>query len=206
MTHKILHIDSSPMGDKSVSKKLTANIISALKEKFPESTVISHDFGTTPLPHVSPEVLVAFFTPADQQSPAQAAAIKVSDELTEELLNADIIVIGAPMWNLNIPSALKAWIDHIVRAGKTFQYTAEGAKGLVSADKKVIIASSRGGMYTEGPAVGYDFQEPYLKTLFGFLGIHNVSVVRAEGVSMGEAALEKALSSVPVQIQAALAS
>lgn len=191
-TH-ILHIDSSPMESRSVSKKLSHQIVTELKRKFSDHQVTYHDYGASPLPHLSPTVLSAFFTPAPDQSVLQKDAVALSDQLTDEFLSADIIVIGAPMWNLSIPSSLKAWIDHIVRAGKTFRYTESGAQGLVSGDKKVIIASSRGGIYTDGRAKEYDFQEPYLRAIFGFLGITNVSFVRAEGVSLGEASLAAAL-------------
>ena len=191
-TH-ILHIDSSPMESRSVSKKLSHQIVTELKTKFSDHQVTYHDYGASPLPHLSPTVLSAFFTPAPDQSVLQKDAVALSDQLTDEFLSADIIVIGAPMWNLSIPSSLKAWIDHIVRAGKTFRYTESGAQGLVSGDKKVIIASSRGGIYTDGRAKEYDFQEPYLRAIFGFLGITNVSFVRAEGVSLGEASLAAAL-------------
>ena len=121
-TH-ILHIDSSPMESRSVSKKLSHQIVSELKSKFTDHQVIYHDYGTTPLPHLSPTVLSAFFTPESGQSDLQKNAIELSDTLTDEFLAADIIVIGAPMWNLSIPSSLKAWIDHIFRAGKTFKNT-----------------------------------------------------------------------------------
>lgn len=200
MTTNILYIDSSPMGERSVSKKLTKKLIGELKSKHPDHKVIYHDFGSDPLPHLSGQVLSAFFTPADQLTPELSEAKKKSDELTEELLNAHILVIGAPMWNLNIPSALKAWIDHIVRAGKTFHYTANGAQGLLKGDKKVIIVSSRGGVYTQGPAQAYDYQETYLKTIFGFLGLNDVSFIRAEGVSMGDESLAKALKTAEAHL------
>lgn len=131
-------------------------------------------------------------------------AIKLSDQLTEELLEADIVVVGAPMCNLGIPSALKAWIDHVVRAGKTFRYTAEGPQGLVSSSKKVIIVSSRGGVYTQGPAQGYEFQETYLKTIFNFLGMTDVSFIRAEGVYMGESAVVAAMQNAEAQLKEVL--
>lgn len=201
MSYTILHIDSSPMGERSVSKKLTHQIVEKLKLSHPDYRLISHDFGTNPLPHLDPLTLSAFFTPAEQQTTAQSEAIKMSDLMTEEVLSADLLVIGAPMWNLNIPSALKAWIDHIVRAGKTFRYGSAGAEGMIPPGKKAIVVSSRGGVYTEGPAKAYDFQETYLRTIFGFMGITDLSFVRAEGVSMGDEALAKALQSAELQIQ-----
>jgi FMN-dependent NADH-azoreductase len=206
MSYTILHLDSSPMGDRSVSRKLTREVVSKLTAKYPDNRVIYHDLGTTPFPHLSASIVGGFFTPADQQSPEVANEVAVSDQLTEELLSADVIVVGAPMWNLSIPSSLKAWIDHVVRVGKTFQYTSSGAKGLISGNKKVIVVSSRGGVYTEGPAQAYDHQETYLRTIFGFLGISDVSFVRAEGVSMGPDALENALKTAAEHVSELIAA
>lgn len=205
MAKKILHIDSSPMGEKSFSKRISKEVVEGLKKKFPNSEVVSHDFAKNPLPHISAEVLGAFFTPVENQNEEQSKAIVVSDQLVNELVSADIIVVGAPMWNLNIPSSLKAWIDHIVRAGKTFKYTEQGPVGLLSSDKKVIIASSRGGMYTEGAYQAYDFQETYLKAIFGFLGVREIYFIRAEGTSMGESAIEAANKTAESQKEEVLA-
>lgn len=192
MSTTILHLDSSPMGDASVSRKFSRKVVSGLVQKYPDHHLITHDLAQNPVPHLSPANLAAFFVPEDQRTPDQAAAAKLSDQLVDELLRADIIVIGAPMWNLAIPSTLKAWIDHIVRVGKTFKYTETGAKGLLPNTKKVIIVSSRGGVYTQGPAQSFDFQETYLKGIFQFLGVTDISFVRAEGTSMGEESLQKA--------------
>jgi len=200
MTQTILHIDSSPMGDRSVTRKLTQKLVSELVAKRPNSTVIYHDFSAEIVPNLDGPTLGAFFTPEPQRTPDQAKLVKRSDELTEELLNADIIVVGAPMWNFNIPSSLKAWIDHVSRVGKTFIYTESGSKGLVSPDKKVIVVSSSGGIYSQGPGQTFDFQTPYLKTFFGFLGITDVSIVRAEGTSMGPDAAAKAIQQADVDI------
>jgi FMN-dependent NADH-azoreductase len=204
MSHTILHIDSSPLGDRSVSRKLTAQIMTGLKAKHPDSTIIRRDFGATPLPHLSSTMLEACFTPPEQRDSAQNAVLKPSDQATDEVLAADIIVIGAPMWNFGIPSSLKAWIDHIVRAGRTFRYTATGAEGLVPAGKKVIIASARGGVYADAPASALDHQESYLKAILGFMGITDVVFVRAEGVAMGEAAAQRALQAAEAQLVATL--
>jgi len=201
MSYTILHIDSSPMGDRSVSRKLTSKLVSELAAKQSDSRIVYRDLGANPVPHLSPTTLEAFFTPVEKQTPGLAAAVALSDQLTAELLAADVIVVGAPMWNLGIPSSLKAWVDHVVRAGKTFSYTETGPKGLLDAAKKVIVVSSRGGMYSEGPAQAYDHQETYLKTLFGFLGLSDISFVRAEGVAMGDAALSAALETAATQLQ-----
>jgi FMN-dependent NADH-azoreductase len=200
MSHTILHIDSSPLGDPSVSRKLTAKILSELKAKHPDSTTILRDFGAHPLPHLSATVLSAFFTPPDKRDTALNDAIKLSDQAVDEIMAADVIVIGTPMWNFGIPSSLKAWIDHIVRAGRTFKYTATGPESLLPPGKKVIIASSRGGVYSDGPMKVMDYQETYLKAILGFIGLMDVSFVRAEGVAMGEDAVKTAWQSAEAQL------
>jgi len=200
MPHTILHIDSSPLGDRSISRKLTAKLLTELKAKHPDSTVVTRDFGAHPLPHLSGTVLAAFFTPPEKRDAALAEAIKPSDQAVDEVLAADIIVIGAPMWNFGIPSALKAWIDHIVRIGRTFHYTATGPVGLIPAGKKVIVVSSRGGIYSAGPFKAMDHQETYLTAILGFLGITDVSFVRAEGVALGEDALKNALQTAETEL------
>jgi FMN-dependent NADH-azoreductase len=196
----ILHIDSSPLGDLSVSRKLTAKTMAELKKRYPDSTVIVRDLGTTPLPHLDSATLAAFMTPPDQRNAALAQAIKPSDQAVDELLAADILVIGAPMWNFGIPSMLKAWIDHIVRAGRTFRYTATGAEGLIPAGKKAIVVSARGSVYSEGPMRDFDYQESYLKTVLGFIGIRDVFFVRAEGVALGEEAAHSAFHAAETQL------
>ena len=204
MTHTILHIDSSPMGDRSVSRKLTAKVLAELHARFPNSNVKTRDFGATPLPHVSGPMLGAFFTPSEQRSAEQVQLAKQSDELIAELFAADVIVIGVPMWNFGIPSALKAWIDHVVRAGQTFKYGANGPEGMIPAGKKVIIVSSRGGIYSEGPMQALDFQEDYLRPVFGFIGLKDVSFVRAEGVAMGDDAVKAAMATAETHLSQAL--
>ena len=172
MSHTILHIDSSPLGERSISRKLTAKVLAELKVKHPDSKVITRDFGANSLPHLSGTVIGAFFTPPDKRDAALSEAIKLSDQAVDELAEADVIIIGTPMWNFGIPSSLKAWIDHIVRAGRTFKYGANGSESLLPAGKKVIIVSSRGGVYSDGPMKSMDYQETYLKAIFGFIGFY----------------------------------
>jgi FMN-dependent NADH-azoreductase len=133
--------------------------------------VTYRDLTAHPLPHWTPVV------------DAESEAAKLGATVLDEFLAADVVVIGAPMYNFSIPSQLKAWIDRVSVAGKTFSYTEAGPKGLAGG-KRVIVASSRGGVYSAGPAAGFDFQESYLRALFGFLGITDVEFVRAEGVNM----------------------
>ncbi len=169
---KLLHIDSSALGNHSVSRSLTAAIVAELIREQPGTEVTYRDLATQPLPHWSPV--------ADAADPAAI----LGNDVMEEFLAADVIVIGAPMYNFSIPSALKAWIDRVAVAGKTFRYTANGPEGL-AAGKRVIVASSRGGFYGQGTAgQPMDFQEPYLRAVLGFLGITDIEFVRAEGVNV----------------------
>jgi FMN-dependent NADH-azoreductase len=200
VSHTILSIETSPLGDYSVSRKLTTKILAELKIKHANSQIITRDLATSPLPHLDGMTVGAFFTPPDQRNEAQNEAIKLSDTCANELIAADVIVIGAPMWNFGIPSSLMAWIDHIVRAGLTFQYGAAGPESLLPVGKKVIIASSRGGVYTSGPMQAMDHQENYLKTALGFIGLHDVAIVRAEGVARGEEAVKTAMASADSQL------
>lgn len=169
---KLLHIDSSALGNHSVSRGLTAAIVAELVLEQPGLEVTYRDLAAQPLPHWSPV--------ADAADPAAL----LGNAVLEEFLAADVIVIGAPMYNFSIPSALKAWIDRIAVAGKTFRYTANGPEGMAGG-KRVIIASSRGGFYGEGSAgKPMDFQEPYLRAVLGFLGVTDIEFVRAEGVNV----------------------
>jgi FMN-dependent NADH-azoreductase len=206
MTKTILHIDSSPMGDRSVTRKLTKNLVAQLVAKESDTRVIYHDLSTEVIPHLDGATLGAFFTPVADRTSEQAQLVQLSDQLTDELLGADIIVIAAPMWNFNIPSSLKAWLDHVSRVGKTFKYTETGPQGLVSPDKQVVIVSSSGGIYSDGPAKSVDFQVPYLIAFLAFLGITNVSVARAEGVAMGPDAAANAVQSAEEQLAQIVAS
>ena len=179
---KLLHIDSSALGAHSVSRQLTADIVAELKRQATGIQTHYHDLTAEPLPHWSPV--------ADASDPAVA----LGNQMLEDFLAADVVVIGAPMYNFGIPSQLKAWIDRIAVAGKTFRYGANGPEGLVGG-KRVIIASSRGGMYASGPAAAVDFQESYLRTVFGFIGITHLEFVRAEGLNMGDEPKAQALQS-----------
>ncbi|WP_020168369.1 MULTISPECIES: FMN-dependent NADH-azoreductase [Methylotenera] len=204
MSHSVLHIDSSPLGDHSVSRKLTAKVLAELKVEHADTQIVRRDLVATSLPHLSGVTVGAFFTPPDQLNETLNEALKLSNELVDELFAADVIVIGAPMWNFGIPSSLKAWIDHIARAGRTFKYGASGPESLLPAGKKVIIVSSRGGIYTSGPMQVMDHQESYLKAILGFIGLHDVSIIRAEGVLMGEAAVSAALQSAEIELTEAI--
>lgn len=195
---KILHLTSSPRGEASMSIKLGNAVVEKLKEENPDSTLIVHDLANTPFPHLEEVHLASFFTPAENFTPELTDAIKHSDEAIAELKAADVIVIGVPMYNFGISSTLKAWIDHIARAGQTFRYTEKGPEGLIK-DKKIYLAIATGGVYSQGPATAYDFTEPYLRHTLGFLGMTDITVFRVEGLALAdvkENALSKALQQV----------
>lgn len=199
----LLHIDSSARSGGSISRELTASFAQQWQAKNPGGKVVHRDLAANALPHLSESLLGAYFTPADARSAEQAEVIKQSDALVDELLAADTIVIGVPMYNFAPPSTLKAWIDHVFRAGRTFKYTETGPVGLVTGKKAVIILS-RGGKYSEGPMEALDFQGKYLKGALGFIGITDVELVVAEGVSMGEEAAKAAVADAQAKINAAV--
>ena len=177
----ILHIDSSIQGDASVSRRLTAAIVSQLQAISPSATATYRDLAQDPVPHFSPAVLESASGAASPSSDSVAL-----DIVLDEVLGADVIVIGAPMYNFSIPSQLKAWLDALVVPGRTFQYEAGTVKGLLGS-KKVIVASSRGGLYgPDSPFAVAEHQESLLRTLLGFIGITDITVIRAEGVRLGE--------------------
>ena len=197
---KILHLISSPRGNVSASIKLGNAIVEQLQSKYPGSEVKIRDLTDTSFPHLEEVHLTSFFTPAEARSPELIEAVKHSDQAIAELMESDIIVIGVPMYNFSIHSALKSWIDHIVRAGITFRYSAEGVKGLVGG-KKVYLAIASGGVYSDGPGKAADFTEPYLKNILGFIGITDVTTYRAEGFAIPELkdlALDKAIGQIAV--------
>ncbi len=193
----ILHLISSPRGDESISKQLGNSIANQIMDAFPGSTLATEDLNTNPYPHLSDEQINAMRTPPDSQTSGEKELAKRSDKAIAQLFDADTIVISLPLYNFGIPSTLKSWIDHIMRAGHTFSYDSQGPKGLVTG-KKVYIAFASGNVYSDGPYQSYDFAVPYLKTALGFIGITDVTVVRAEGTGISglmENALEKAKES-----------
>ncbi|MDN3547281.1 FMN-dependent NADH-azoreductase [Mucilaginibacter aquaedulcis] len=197
---KILHIISSPRGSESVSIKLGNQIVEKLKATYPGSTVTERNLVKEQFPVLEEAHLASFFTPVEQRTPESAEAARHSDEAIAQLMDADIIVIGAPLYNFSIHASLKAWIDHIARAGITFKYDENGPQGLIQ-NKKLYIAMASGGIYTEGPMQAYDHAIPYLKTILGFLGLTDIEVVRVEGLSIPvvqDTAFEKAINSFSV--------
>lgn len=197
---KILHLISSPRGESSFSIKLGQVIVDRLLTKYPGSDVVVRNLADQPLPHLHDTHLHAFMTPPEQRSPELAEAIKASDSAIADLVAADVVVIGVPMYNFAIHSVLKTWLDHVLRAGVTFRYTDGGPEGLLKG-KRAYLAISTGGIYSEGPMKAYDFTEPYLRQTLGFVGISDVTAYRVEGVKLPniqEHALEDAVKKIRV--------
>jgi len=180
---KLLHIDSSVLGPHSVSRQVSAAIVDRLRQATPSLDIVYRDLTQTPLAHLSGSHLAAA-----QGAPAPAELgpdLAASVAVLNEFLAADIVVIGAPMYNFTIPSQLKAWIDRILVAGKTFRYGANGPEGLAG-NKRVIVVISRGGFYGPGtPAEAAEHLQTYLRTVFGFIGVTNVEFIVAEGLQVG---------------------
>ena len=178
---KLLHINSGILDAASVSRQLSANAVAEWRLQHPNTEVVYRDLVAQPLTHLAGEQLLAAAADPSQQSPDMRAVLAESEKVLQEFLDADVVVIGAPMYNFSVPSQLKAWIDRITIKGKTFAYTEYGPKGLAGG-KTVIIASARGGFYgAASPVAAWDHQEAYLKTVFGFLGVTDIRFLRAEG-------------------------
>jgi FMN-dependent NADH-azoreductase len=201
---KLLHIDSSPLGGNSVSRELTRRAVAQWRAAHPAVSVDYLDLAKDAPNHLNQDSLgFRMGVNAEGLSDVQRRENEVSERLVSQFLAADVIVVGAPLYNFSVPTQLKAWVDRIAQAGRTFKYTEKGPVGLAGG-KTVIIASSRGGMYAGNPMMeALEHQESYLKTVFGFFGITDVRIVRAEGVAMGDEAKKKALEIADVAIRAA---
>ena len=197
---KILNITSSPRGAASSSIQLANVIIDKLRAVHPDAVVETVDLVKEHFPHLEESHLVSFFTPVEKRSEQDRAAIRHSDRMIRAIQDVDILVIGAPMYNFSIHSVLKAWIDHIVRSGVTFRVSEGRPEGLIKG-KKVYVAISSGGVYSDGPMKPYDFIEPYLRFILGFIGLTDITFFRAEGFNVPgikETAMEKAVAAVTV--------
>jgi FMN-dependent NADH-azoreductase len=197
----ILALTSSLAGPTSISDPLVQDAIRQLQALHPGARVVHRDLARNPVPHLLPDTFAG--VRAEATTPAELAARALSDELIAEVNAADVIVIGAPMYNFSVPTTLRAWFDHVLRPRVTFTYTAEGPQGLV-ADKPVIVIEARGGLYSEGPAKVVDFQEPYLRQLLGFMGLTDVRFVRAEKIGYGPEARAAAVEAAIVAIGEAI--
>jgi FMN-dependent NADH-azoreductase len=187
----ILVVASSANGDASVSSGLAATLIDRIRESDPAAHVVLRDVGANPLPHLTAATVAAI--KGEPSTEAELGARALSDALVGELAAADIVVIASPMYNFGMSSTLKAWFDHVLRAGLTFRYTADGPEGLMKG-KKAVVIESRAGFYSEGRAAAMDGQEPHIRILLGFMGIDDVTFVRAEKLAFGPEAAEAALA------------
>jgi len=200
---KLLRIDSSARRN-SISRQLTQKFVEVWKKENPQGEVIERDLAQTTLPHITDEWMLAAHSDPATITPSQREVLAISDALVDELLAADTIVIGAPMYNLTVSAPLKAWIDQIVRAGRTVLWSASGAEGVLKG-KKVFVLTSRGGSFRPGsPTAQYDHQEPYLRHILGFIGLSDVTFIHAENQKPGELA-EPSRSAAMEQLQAAAA-
>lgn len=198
---KILQIDSSPLGDASVSRQLTKATVDAWRARYPQAELVYRDLVADAPEHLTAERLavIKFGKDADL-TPVQAAERALIDGIVEEFLSADVVVIGAPMYNFSVPTQLKAWIDRLAQAGRTFRYGETGPVGLAGG-RKVIVASSRGGIYTAG-LEALDHQEAYLRTVLGFIGVTDIDFVRAEGLGYGPEHRDRAVAEAHQQAKA----
>ncbi len=193
---KLLVINSSPMSDSSNTRELINSFVESWTQKHGDIEVVNRDIGRNPPPHLDEVTISSFYTPDQDRSEAQQKAVALSDQLVDELEQADTVVIGSPMHNFTITSALKTYIDHVARVGRTFNYTDNGPQGLLQG-KKVFVLTARGGRYgTDSPAAAMNHQDNYLNTVLGFIGISDVTHISAEGVSGGDQGVRMATAEI----------
>ncbi|MBY9068307.1 FMN-dependent NADH-azoreductase [Hyphomonas sp. WL0036] len=199
----LLVINSSANTGASVSRVLIEEAVTQILKAAPNTTIVRRDLGSDPIPHLTTANLAGVRgTPSTSE---ELAARALSDKLIAELRAADTVVIAAPMYNFSVPTSLRAWFDFVLRTGETFRYTEAGPDGLLKG-KKVIVLTSRGGLYSEGPGAAADFQEPYLRHLFAFVGITDISFIHAEKTGFGPDARDAAIASAKSQIAQAAQS
>jgi FMN-dependent NADH-azoreductase len=197
----ILLILGSPRDRASYSHQIGRRVVDDLKSRYPSAKVVVRNLAKEALPDVDEGFVTGRVLAPDQRSAAETEALALSDVLVAELMAADVIVLATPMHNFGISASVKKWIDQIVRPGVTFSYSDKGPLGLVQG-KKLILVLASGGVYSEGPMKPYDFQEPYLRTVLGFIGMTDVEVIRVEGVAMGDDAVRNAVRSAKAQADA----
>jgi FMN-dependent NADH-azoreductase len=201
----ILLVESSPRGSDSYSHQAARSIVNEVQKRSPGANLVVRDLAANPPPHVGLPFIIGMYAAPEQRTPDQAKSLALSDTLIDELLASDTIVVAVPMHNFGVPSTLKAWIDHISRAGRTFSYGANGPQGLLKGKHAILVLAS-GGVYSNGQMKAFDFTEPYLRAVLGFLGITNVDVVRVEGVATSAIGPEKALVAASTQSKQLVAS
>lgn len=194
---KLLHLDSSPRGDRSISRTLTQHFVTLWKQMHPVVPVTYRDLGRYPVPAIDEAWIAAAFCPPDRLTPELESALMISDELIAELLAANFYVFGIPMYNYSVPASFKAYIDQIVRVRRTFVVGADGYEGLLK-DKKALVITTRGGSYAGEPL---DFQEPYLQAVFDFIGVTDVTFIHAENLAMGAEERQLAIATAHEAIQ-----
>ncbi|HEY4815434.1 MAG TPA: FMN-dependent NADH-azoreductase [Chthoniobacterales bacterium] len=201
----LLHLDASPRGDYSISRQLSAAAVAAWKDKHPGGKVIVRDLTKTKMTFVDLDWITGAFSAPDQLTDDHKSALAISDTLISELLEADEIVMGTPMYNFTVPAVVKAWIDHVVRAGKTFNYGSSGPEGLAKG-RKMLVTVASGGSYDKGSGMeAYNYETPYLRQILGFIGITDLTFVHAGGtmrVVQGQISAEEFLAPLLKQIRA----
>lgn len=205
MAH-ILHIDSSPRGDRSRSRQLASEFVMQWQVLHPEDSITHRDLRKSPVPHITEEWIAADYTPPKAQTPAMTQILQFSDELVDELLAADRCIFSVPMYNFSVPSGFKAYIDHVVRVGRTFSFTDGEFKGLIEG-KKILFITARGDDYGTGSThEGWDAQEPALRFAFQFMGITDIQFIHANGLDLGDEARQRGMSDARAKIQNLVAS
>lgn len=198
---RILHIDSSPRGDRSKSRQLAKEFITAWQGLHPDDAITYRDLRQTPVPHITEEWIAAGFTPPEALTPEMADILRFSDELVDEFLAAERCVFSVPMHNFSIPSNFKAYIDQVIRVGRTFTFENGQVEGLAK-DKKVLFITARGVEYGAGsPYEGWDCQEPALRFAFQFIGVTDIQFIHANGLDLGDEARQQGLNEAGAKIQ-----
>jgi FMN-dependent NADH-azoreductase len=186
----LLHLDTSPApADRSVTRQLSATFCAEMRRRAPDMTIVHRDLWADPPPMIGPDWLAG-----------DPNAVAPSDELLDELERATHCVLGVPMHNFTVPAALKMWIDHVVRPNRSFRFTKDGPEGLLR-DRPVLVLTARGGLYQEGDMAPLDYQEPYLRDVFAFVGIHDQTFIHAEGVAMGAARRQAAFDKTEARLR-----
>ncbi|NWB91876.1 FMN-dependent NADH-azoreductase [Pseudomonas agarici] len=193
---RVLIIESSARQQGSVSRQLTRQFIGQWQAAHPSDPISVRDLAESPVPHLDSNLLGGWMKPLEQRNEVEQASLERSKLLTDELLAADVLVLAAPMYNFAIPSTLKAWLDHVLRAGVTFKYTKTGTQGLLTG-KQAYVLTARGGLYAGGT---HDHQEPYLRQVLAFIGIHDINFIHAEGLNMGDNFQKKGLGQAKARI------
>lgn len=197
----ILHLDSSSRGDRSKSRQLAGEFITKWKALHPENTITYRDLRKSPIPHVTEEWIAADYSPLETRTPEMIDVLRFSDELVDEFLAAQRCIFSVPMYNFSIPSGFKAYIDYIVRVGRTFAVMDGEFKGLVEG-KKILFITARGGEYGTGsPYEGWDAQEPALRFAFQFIGVTDIQFIHANSLDLGDEARQRGLNEARMEIQ-----